>query len=198
MYLQHLDLARNARILHIAPEKGLADRISRLVDSGNYFPADIDTKRYGFLDGIRFIDLCNLSAWPSEDFDLIVHSHVLEHTVCNLAYTLHHLHRMLTPKGKHVFVVPFLSGCWDETFQDIGDEERTRRFGQFDHVRLFGRDDINSHLGKILELPDHFDATETFTARTLMEANIPERAWQGFTPDTIITLDRKDIKLFNR
>jgi predicted SAM-dependent methyltransferase len=119
----------------------LFDAISKRIDPSNYVTADIQPERYGFSD-CQYIDLCSLESWPSNHYDLIIHSHVLEHTPCNIAYTLYHLHRMLSPSGWNICVIPFTSGYWDEKFQNIGDEEKVKRFGQFDHVRRFGRGDI--------------------------------------------------------
>lgn len=195
LYLSRMEMDENFRALHIAPEKGLYDALSARLAPGNYDVADINPKLYRFAKQIQPIDLCNLDDQPSERYDLILHSHVLEHTPCNIAYTLCHLHRMLTPRGRHVFVVPFMKGRYDECFQDIGDDERVRRFGQDDHVRRFGRDDLDDHLGKIVKLPETFDATFNFNAADLLEANIPEPHWVGFTSSTVIFLRKNDVKL---
>ena len=195
LYLQGMDLSKDARILHVAPEKGLAKKLAKRVSNGNYIPADIDPSRYSYVKHCIPIDLCDLDDWPSHDFDLILHSHVLEHTPCDIAYTLYHLHRMLKPNGHHVCVIPFLSGRYDESFDDIGDSERKRRFGQFDHVRRFGRENIPEHLGKLLNLPENFDATEHFPESVLRKANIPEDHWKGFHIGTVLILKRDDMTL---
>jgi hypothetical protein len=56
----------------------------------------------------------------------------------SIAYMLFHLYWMLSSRGRHVFVVPFTPGALEEYFQTLSSEERTRRFGQWDHVRRFG------------------------------------------------------------
>lgn len=196
MYLSRIQMDGAFRALHIAPEKGLYAALTKRLASKNYKVADINPKLYGFAKNCQQIDLCNLDSQLSDNYDLIVHSHVLEHTPCNIAYTLCHLHRMLKPGGKHVFVVPFMKGRYDECFQDIGDEERVRRFGQDDHVRRFGRDDLNEHLGKILKLPNQFDATKDFDNEDLRSANIPITHWTGFTSSTVIIVDKHDARFF--
>ncbi len=195
MYLSRIPMDDTFRVLHIAPEKGLYDVLTKRLSSENYTVADFNPKLYGFAKNCQQIDLCHLDSESSDNYDLIVHSHVLEHTPCNIAYTLCHLHRMLRPSGRHVFIVPFMKGGFDECFQDIGKEERVRRFGQDDHVRRFGRDDLDRHLGKVLRLPATFNATNDFTEGDLREANIPKPHWTGFQSSAVIILNKYDINL---
>jgi len=197
LYLDELDLPARCRILHVAPERCLVDKLMNAAKSsgGSYLCSDINVELYSHFPNFVQIDLCNLGDWPTSSFDLIVHSHVLEHTPCNIAYTLFHLHRMLATNGKIVCVIPIMTGHWDESFQNLDDESRRKRFGQHDHVRRFGVEDLNMHLGKIIRLPDHFDATEFFSQETLSSANIPKSSWTGFTPDTVLILEKEDFKL---
>lgn len=195
MYLEKLPLAPDARVLHLAPELGLYKRLAERVKAENYTVADINPAGYPTIPNVRKMDLCALDKEPSNRYDLIVHAHVLEHTPCNIAYTLYHLHRMMTPQGKHVCVIPFMGGRYDECFATLSDEERTRRFGQFDHVRRFGAKDIDRHLGSVMKLPKKFDATKRFKEEALRRANIPEAMWRGFTGATVLTLSKYDMKL---
>src|SRR5690606_16155702 len=118
MYFQSISLPAGAKILHVAPEKGIYDAISRMEGIGRYTCADLDPRRYGFAKCEK-IDLCELDHWPPAHFDLIIHSHVLEHVPCTLAYPLYHLHRMLKPSGRHLCVIPFSPGKYDESFQEM-------------------------------------------------------------------------------
>lgn len=195
LYIERLGLDANSRVLHIAPEKGIYDALSKLTSEGNYVTADLEPKRYAFAKDCREIDLCELDAEPSFQYDLILHSHVLEHIPCNIAYTLFHLHRMLKPDGTHLFIAPFMSGRYEESFAVLDNAERTRRFGQWDHVRRFGRDDVSSHLGKILDIPEAFDATCDFPTAELIKFNVPENHWRGFHIGTVLALKRNDMKL---
>ena len=195
LYLQQLGVDRTTRILHLAPEKGIYQQLSAITSEKNYVTADFDPNRYRFATNCRPIDLCNLDGEPSRQFDLILHSHVLEHIPCSIAYVLFHLHRMLTDDGTHLFIAPFMPGRYDECFAELSDEERIARFGQFDHVRRFGRDDIGSHIGQLLRLPDQFDATVDFPPETLRRYNIPEGQWTGFHPGTVLRLRRHDMHL---
>jgi hypothetical protein len=196
IYLLHLNIQPDWKILHLAPERGLFNILSTLVLPGNYQTADLNPRRYSFDTGCREINLCNLDLEPSCSYDLIIHSHVLEHTPCPIAYTLFHLHRMLSINGHHVCIIPFSKGGWDECFDEgLSHDERKKRFGQWDHVRLFGRNDIDKHLGKILNLPEDFEATRLTSPDTLKNANIPESHWKGFHGSTILVLTKYDMKL---
>jgi phosphoglycolate phosphatase len=196
MYLEASNLiGKKSRVLHIAPEKGLYKRISELVGKGNYVVGDYDPGRYAFVDDCRKIDLCNLDNWSANEFDIILHSHVLEHLPCNIAHTLFHLHRMLKPDGKHFFMIPISNGRYDECFQELDIDERCRRFGQADHMRHFGVEDLDLHIGKLLNLPSDFDATRDFSPGQLKNANIPEKFWRGLNPSTVFRLGKQDMLL---
>lgn len=198
MYLERLDFTSTTRVLHMAPERGLYTALKKRIppaEPANYVCADIDPRGYGFVDNLATLDLCDLDDQPSNQYDVIIHSHVMEHVPCNIAYTLFHLHRMLKPEGHHVCVIPFLPGGYDECFQPIGDQERTRRFGQHNHVRRFGTEDIDRHLGALVKLPRKFDAAEEFGEERLRNANIPESARRGFTINTVLVLGKYDMKL---
>lgn len=201
MHLERLSFTPESRVLHLAPEPGLYRALKQRLQhagSDHYICADIDPDRFRFVDNMARLDLCDLDNQTSDHYDLIVHSHVMEHVACNIAYTLFHLHRMLKPEGRHVCVIPFLPGEYDECFQPIGREERIRRFGQHDHVRRFGIEDIDRHLGALLDLPRTFDAREQFGEERLRRANVPEGAWCGFTVHTVLTLGKYDMKLLSR
>jgi Methyltransferase domain len=201
MYLERLKLTGETRVLHMAPEPGLYRALERRLqpaEPSSYICADIDPDRFKFVKNMARLDLCDLDDQPSNQYDVIIHSHVMEHVTCNIAYTLFHLHRMLKPEGHHVCVIPFRPGCYDECFQQIGRRERIRRFGQHDHVRRFGVEDVNRHLGALLKLPSTFDAREKFGEESLRRANIPEAAWCGFTINTVLTLKKYDMKLLSR
>jgi len=193
LYIQKLNFTSVPRILHIAPERGLSEKLYELAGE-NYISADISME-YEWCRNFRQIDLTELDEIPSNSYDLIVHSHVLEHIPCNIAYTLFHLHRILKPAGVHLCVIPFTGEYWDECFAEIGEKERKRRFGQEDHVRRFGRKDLSKSLGKIIRLPEEVDLLQEFTEAELKEANIPEGYWRGFSMTTVLKLRKEDYLL---
>lgn len=195
LFIQRLELKPHFKVLHIAPERGIYGKLKEILDDENYIAADFDPSGYKFVTNCQKIDLANMEEWPSNYFDCILHSHVMEHIPCNLAYTFFHLHRMLKPDGHHLCVIPFMRGCHDECFAKLEESERQRRFGQFDHVRRIGCEDRENHLGKILNLPLEFDATKYFSEEMLQKYNIPQASWRGYTPDTVLCFCKDDYKL---
>jgi phosphoglycolate phosphatase len=193
-YLEKLNINSSTRILHIAPEQGIYYRLKELAGD-NYITADIDPSNYKFILNCQSIDLTNLESWVSNEFDLIIHSHVLEHVSCNIAYPLFHLHRMLKSEGTHLFVVPFMAGKYEESFRDESAEVRTNRYGWHDHFRSFGREEIETHIGKILNIPNFFNALDITSKEQLEKANIPEFLWEGFSNSTVLKLKKHDYKL---
>lgn len=121
------------RVLHMAPEKALRSLLSRQRNL-DYVTADLDGRR-----GMLQMDLAR-SGQPDASFDVILCSHVLEH-IPDDRQAMRELHRMLRPDGWALILTP----CrWDRrTDEDpavVDPEERTRRFGQPDHVRFYGAD----------------------------------------------------------
>ena len=85
-------------------------------------------------------DICNL---PFEDntFDVILCNHVLEH-IPDDTKAMSELYRILKPGGWGIFQIPQDLNR-EITYEDntITDKvERAKIFGQYDHVRIYGRD----------------------------------------------------------
>ena len=124
------------RILHFAPEELIAARLKAL--GGTYVGTDI---REGKADVV--LDIQNL-ALEDASFDAVVCLHVLEHVDDRRA--LAEVFRVLTPGGIGVFMFPIVEG-WAKSLeeQDLpapirSTADRVRYFGQYDHVRFYGRD----------------------------------------------------------
>jgi SAM-dependent methyltransferase len=126
-------LINNKKILHFAPEDSIK---SILMEKGEYTSAD-------FLrdDCDLKIDISNMPEIKSESFDIVLAFDVLEH-VPNYKKALEEIRRILTPKGFGIFTVPQKDNL-SVTFEDpniITPEDRTKYFGQEDHLRIFGND----------------------------------------------------------
>src|SRR5690606_25334743 len=85
-------------------------------------------------------DICNL---PFEDnsFDVILCNHVLEH-ITDDTKAMQELYRVMKVGGMGIFQIP-QDLSRNTTFEDdsITDKkERSRIFGQYDHVRVYGLD----------------------------------------------------------
>ena len=77
----------------------------------------------------------------SDRFDVVFCNHVLEH-VSDDAQCLRELYRVMKPGGWGIFQIPWIPGrpFTDEDPSLTDPRERERRFGQYDHVRMYGED----------------------------------------------------------
>jgi phosphoglycolate phosphatase len=188
-------LGPDTRVLHIAPQPGLA---RSFVESGAACRfVDLEPEGFPGVPTIESLDLCrDLDAIADRSFDLIVHSHVLEHVPCNYTYVLFHLHRLLADDGAIVCCIPFLPGHYgSDTSPELSNAQRDERYGQWDHVRRFGTDDLDSSLGLVYDLPDRYDARDVVDEETLLAANVPAHAWTGFTPHSVLVLSKHAYRL---
>lgn len=122
------------RVLHIAPEDCLQPTIAGL-QNVDYVSADISSSL-----AMMRMDVTDIRL-PDDSFDVILCSHVLEH-VGDDARAMRELRRILRPGGWAILQVP-IDTALERTFEDPGvtdPAERERLFGQWDHVRLYGRD----------------------------------------------------------
>jgi SAM-dependent methyltransferase len=107
----------------------------RTVAGLDYLTADIDSSR-----GDVQMDIMNIQ-YPDSSFDVVLCSHVLEH-VSEAGTAMRELHRVLAPTGFALLDTP-TDPEREQTYEDwsiTSDEGRRSAFGQWDHVRLFGRD----------------------------------------------------------
>ncbi|MGQ3212940.1 hypothetical protein [Shinella sp.] len=146
-------ISAGSRVLHFAPELGLAKKIRDVVGPENHDCFDLFPQRFNASIGVRKFDLMtDVYGLPSEEYDLVLHSHIMEHVPCWVAGILWHLHRSLKRTGVHLFCIPVMPGHSSEDIGPLSDEERTRRFNQKDHVRRFGDQDIERTIGTIFDL----------------------------------------------
>lgn len=185
-----------ARVLHLAPEKGLAALLQG-IGGDNYRAADKDPARYeGLGITVEPFDLCrDVFDLPAASLDLIVHNHVLEHVECNYSVVLVRLARALSDEGTMLFSVPIVGDDFWDFIVGGTDATKAARFGAFRHYRHFGRAFIAETLGMIFDLPAIYDLTRSFDAATLREANIPEHHWRTFTGASLFAVRRADLRV---
>ncbi|MCT8160155.1 methyltransferase domain-containing protein [Pseudoruegeria sp. SHC-113] len=189
MLLEKLDgFEAGKRVLHMAPEMGLARRFKELSGEAHH-ATDVDVERYkSQIVQVRKLDLCSdLAAIPDASYDLILHSHVLEHIPCDVEATLRELDRILAPGGLHFFSVPIRG---TETAEDLDptltEAERLRRFGQEDHYRIFGSESLTQMLKRVWGDDKHLiELTDLFDRDALRSAVIPTVAWRGISSHSI-------------
>lgn len=182
------------RLLHLAPEKHLA-KIFRDVLGAGYDPVDLSPSRYPWEEVRRFDLTTDLGQLETASYDVIVHSHVMEHVPCNVTAVLYHLHRALAPDGVQVFCIPVLPGTYAEDLGELTADHARKEFGQHDHVRRFGSEDLQRTLGMIFDWPETYDLELRFPAEVLDQCNIPDYARRGWHPHSVLAMHKDDLKL---
>ncbi|MDT0649725.1 class I SAM-dependent methyltransferase [Autumnicola edwardsiae] len=122
------------KVLHFAPEQAFYSRFRKLANI-DYTTTDLNSP----LADVK-ADINNL---PFEDnaYDFILCNHVLEH-IPDDTQAMKELYRVLKSGGTAILQIP-QDLSRKTTFEDdsITDKkERARIFGQYDHVRIYGRD----------------------------------------------------------
>jgi len=125
---------KNLKVLHFAPEQAFYNRFKKQKNL-NYTTTDLESP----LADVK-ADICNLP-FESDSYDVILCNHVLEHIPDDIK-AMRELYRVLKPGGMAILQIP-QDLSREKTFEDnsITDKkERAKIFGQYDHVRVYGRD----------------------------------------------------------
>ena len=125
---------KQLKVLHFAPEQAFYKRFKKMSHL-NYITTDLNSP----LANVK-ADICNLPFMDNE-FDIILCNHVLEH-IPDDTKAMKELFRVMKVGGMGVFQIPQDLNRTN-TFEDntITDKkERAKIFGQYDHVRIYGRD----------------------------------------------------------
>lgn len=119
-------------MLHFAPEDILRKRFSQRFP--DYRAVDLVRADVDYNCDIEDTKL------PPASVDVVFASHILEHVDDRKAIA--ELFRILKPAGKLIAMVPIVE-AWAETYENpaiTSESERDLHFGQYDHVRFYGRD----------------------------------------------------------
>ncbi|MEY4011899.1 MAG: hypothetical protein RIT22_1023 [Bacteroidota bacterium] len=138
LYLQNetdfFTATEKKNILHFAPEQEFYKRFKKQKNI-QYTTTDL----FSPLADVK-ADICNL---PFEDnqYDVLFCNHVLEH-IPDDTKAMQELYRVLKPGGMAILQIPQdLNRATTFSDDSITDEkERAKIFGQYDHVRVYGRD----------------------------------------------------------
>ncbi|HET6251203.1 MAG TPA: class I SAM-dependent methyltransferase [Tepidisphaeraceae bacterium] len=131
------DLVVGKRILHFAPERlttPLFKPNAASYKTADFMRDDVDAK----------YDLTNMPAQGDGSVDLLVCCDVLEHVPDHMQ-GMREIFRVLSPGGTAILTVPQKDGL-EKTESDpslTDPKERLRRFGQDDHLRIFGNDVVS-------------------------------------------------------
>lgn len=126
--------SRPQRLLHIAPEQPFYKRF-RAMKHLDYTTTDLNSP----LADVQ-ADICKLP-FKDHTFDMILCNHVLEH-IMDDTQAMKELFRVMKPGGMGIFQIP-LDKSRSHTFEDhsiVSKSERSKLFGQYDHVRVYGMD----------------------------------------------------------
>lgn len=122
------------KVLHFAPEQAFY-KLFRNQKNLDYTTTDLLSP----LADVK-ADICNLP-FQDNQYDIILCNHVLEH-IPDDTKAMQELFRVLKPSGMAILQIPQdLNRCTTFSDDSIKDQkERTKIFGQYDHVRIYGRD----------------------------------------------------------
>ena len=125
---------KTLKVLHIAPEQCFLD-IFKKQENLDYTTSDLESP----IADVK-ADICDLP-FDNNSYDIIFCNHVLEH-IPDDTKAMQELYRVLKKGGFGIFQIPQdLSREFtfeDDTITDT--KERAEIFGQYDHVRVYGRD----------------------------------------------------------
>jgi len=122
------------KVLHIAPEQAFLKRF-KVLDNLDYTTADL----YSPLADIK-ADVTKLP-FENNTFDVVICNHVLEH-VTDDTKAMQELYRVMKKGGFGIFQIPqdLNRETTYEDFSITDPKERSKHFGQYDHVRVYGKD----------------------------------------------------------
>ncbi|WP_340075547.1 class I SAM-dependent methyltransferase [Leptobacterium sp. I13] len=161
------------KVLHFAPEQAFYKRFRKMKNI-EYTTTDLNSP----LADIK-ADICNLP-FQDNEFDIIFCNHVLEH-IKDDTKAMRELYRVMKPGGWGIFQIPQDLNR-EKTFEDdsITDpKERAKIFGQYDHVRVYGRD----YFDKLRSIG--FKVEEVAYAEKLSEGEVKK---YGLAPKEIIPI----------
>jgi len=122
------------KVLHIAPEQCFL-KLFKNQKNLSYTSADL----YSPIADVK-ADICDLP-FNDASFDIVFCNHVLEH-IEDDKKAMGELYRVLKPGGMGIFQIPQelnLANTYED-FSITSKEDRKKHFGQYDHVRIYGRD----------------------------------------------------------
>lgn len=162
-------------VLHFAPEAAIADILINKYGKA-YAPADFSPEEYPWSKvPMKKVDLSKPSEYlPKSGAQMLIHSHVLEHIPASVDRVIAELNEAIAPGGYHVFQVPIHTGWYREDMDpSLSREERTERFYQWDHLRVFGTNDFNERCLSLFKGFERIDLTDVIGIDELIEAEVP-------------------------
>ncbi|MHB0754405.1 class I SAM-dependent methyltransferase [Polaribacter sp. M15] len=153
---------KKLKTLHIAPEQCFLD-IFRKQKNLEYITSDLESP----IADVK-ADICDLP-FKDNEFDVVFCNHVLEH-ITDDKKAMQELYRVLKKGGFGIFQIP-QDLSRETTFEDdsITDKkERAKIFGQYDHVRVYGKDYFN-RLRSVGFKVDEIDYTQKISSEKVKQ-----------------------------
>jgi SAM-dependent methyltransferase len=165
------------KLLDIAPSKILKEYL-KTYSQIKYRSADLS------MEGVDdLVDIMDMKIYPDCSFDIFICSHVLEH-VLDDRKAMRELHRILKPDGFAICMVPIILNLKDidEDITITDPDERWRRFGQDDHVRLYSK---QGFIGRLTE------AEFKVEQYTVDNFSLKEFILHGISPKSVLYIVKK-------
>lgn len=169
--------SQNLSIIDFAPSPPLTNyirkEISQLNLSVEYRTADLYVENVD--DKVDIMD--TRSIYLSNQFDFFICSHVLEHVIDDKK-ALGELYRILKPGGCGILMTPIHLEVesTDEDPSILDEAEKWRRFGQFDHVRLYSKNDFLFRIKEasfiVQQLGEEYFGKKSFYANGISDKSI--------------------------
>lgn len=174
-YFHAINPSGTVKIVDFAPSPPLSRFIRKLIanipHSFSYVTADLCRDNVD-----DRVDIMDMKIYGDNSVDFFICSHVLEH-VEDDKKALAELFRILKQGGRGILIVPIVL-----TIDDIDEDpsvadpaERWRRFGQFDHVRLYSRKGFLARVREAGFTTHHF-GSDHFGKETFREHGITEQS----------------------
>ncbi len=139
VFEQHFPIQQTDKILHIAPEPSLGRYLKSKSPKG-YIAGVKYYEGFYYPPGVQLMDLLDLP-FSNNHFDWVICNHVLEH-IPDDSIAMKAIFNVLKTGGKAILQVPWspLLETTKEDFSITDPKAREEAFGQFDHVRIYGKD----------------------------------------------------------
>lgn len=125
---------RPRHVLELAPSRPVSRWLQGRTDV-RYRSADL-----AMANADDRVDVMDMAIYPDGTFDIVICSHVLEHVPDDLR-AMREIRRVMAVDGVAILLVP-ISRLTEGVIEDVAcadEAERWRRFGQGDHIRIYGR-----------------------------------------------------------
>jgi predicted SAM-dependent methyltransferase len=132
-------IIKDKDVLHFAPDYQLSILIKQI--ASKYKTADFLTEGYSYNTIDYKIDISDMKEISGASYDCLIACDVLEHVPYHIN-ALKETYRVLKPNGYCIFTVPQKDHL-EKTYEDISEMDpglREEKFGQFDHMRIYGDD----------------------------------------------------------